>query len=123
MNNIERIKAEIEQRMDNLYPQLPDAAKVVHENISLKQANTLGKYVALESLANFIDSLPEESKEDIVKVGGPTNMRKKEQFIGKVCEWLENHNDYLRICNNGSSVRWDMTRCIYDLRKSINEQL
>lgn len=60
MDKIAKIKAEIERRMDILYPQLPDASKVVHENISLEQADITGKYVALESLLSFIDKLPEE---------------------------------------------------------------
>ena len=46
--------AEIEKRMDDLYPQLPDASKVLNEDISIEEANTLGKYVALESLLSFI---------------------------------------------------------------------
>ena len=32
----DKILAEIERRMDNLYPLLPDASKVVEENISIE---------------------------------------------------------------------------------------
>ena len=60
MDKLEKIKAEIQRRLDILYPQLPDAHKVEHEDISLEQTCSLGKYVALESLADFINSLPEE---------------------------------------------------------------
>ena len=65
MTDREKIRNEIERRMTNLYPQLPDASKVECENISLEQASTLGKYVALESLADFIDSLPEENVDKV----------------------------------------------------------
>ena len=40
-------------------------------------------------------------------------------FINKACKWLENHNDYLRIHDNGRGVRFDMTQCIIDFRKAM----
>lgn len=40
-------------------------------------------------------------------------------FIEKVCEWLENHNDYQRVLDNGRGVRFDMTQCVSDFRKAM----
>lgn len=40
-------------------------------------------------------------------------------FIEKACEWLENHNDYQRILDNGRGVRFDMTQCVIDFRKAM----
>ena len=40
-------------------------------------------------------------------------------FIEKACEWLENHNDYQRVLDNGRGVRFDMTQCIIDFRKAM----
>ena len=42
-------------------------------------------------------------------------------FIEKVCEWLQNHNNYLRIHDNGKGVRFDMTQCVIDFRKAMKE--
>ena len=40
-------------------------------------------------------------------------------FIEKACEWLENHNDYQRVHDNGRGVRFDMTLCVIDFRKAM----
>ena len=63
---IELIKSEIERRMNALYPQLPDASKVLQEDISIEQAAITGKYTALESLLSFVDSV--SGNEDLEKV-------------------------------------------------------
>ena len=68
MTDKELIKAEIERRMDDLYPLLPDATAVLNEAITPDEANLTGKYLALESLLAFINSLPEEPvSEDLNK--------------------------------------------------------
>ena len=40
-------------------------------------------------------------------------------FIEKACEWLENHNDYQRVLDNGRGIRFDMTQCSIDFRKAM----
>ena len=40
----------------------------------------------------------------------------------KVYCWLENHNGYQRVHDNGRGVRFDMTQCIIDLKKFMEEQ-
>ena len=42
-------------------------------------------------------------------------------MLDKVCEWLGNHNDYQRVNDNGSGVRFDMTQCVFDLRKAMGQ--
>lgn len=44
---------------------------------------------------------------------------RKNGFIDKACEWMENHNDYLRVHDNGRGVRFDMTQCVSDFRKAM----
>lgn len=43
-------------------------------------------------------------------------------FIEKACKWLENHNDYQRVLDNGRGVRFDMTQCVIDFRKAMKEK-
>lgn len=43
-------------------------------------------------------------------------------MLDKACEWLENHNDYLRVHDNGRGVRFDMTLCVMDFRKAMEEK-
>lgn len=42
-------------------------------------------------------------------------------MIDKACEWLENHNDYQRVCDNGGGVRFDMTQCVIDFRRAMKD--
>ena len=42
-------------------------------------------------------------------------------MLDKVCEWLGNHNDYQRVNDNWSGVRFDMTQCVFDLRKAMGQ--
>lgn len=44
-----------------------------------------------------------------------------ETMIEKACEWLLNHNDYQRVLDNGGAVRFDMTQCVMDFRKAMEE--
>lgn len=46
---------------------------------------------------------------------------KKEETIEKACEWLKNHNNYQRVLDNGGGVRFDMTQCVIDFRKAMEE--
>ncbi len=43
-------------------------------------------------------------------------------MLDKACEWLLNHNDYQRVLDNGCSIRFDMTQCVMDFRKAMEEQ-
>ena len=47
------VLAEIERRKNNLYDSLPDASKVEDGSITISET----KYIALESLESFINSL------------------------------------------------------------------
>lgn len=51
---IEEIKCEIERRMDELWDSLPEASKVDIGDFTERDANTIGKFVALESILDFI---------------------------------------------------------------------
>lgn len=57
---VELIKAEIEKRLDTLYNELPDGNKVIDVGVTASEANITGKYTALESLLDYINSLQEE---------------------------------------------------------------
>ena len=48
--------------------------------------------------------------------------KEKKELLDNVCEWLGNHNNYQRVHDNGSGVRFDMTQCIFDLRKAMKEE-
>lgn len=45
----------------------------------------------------------------------------RKEVIDKACEWLENHNDYQRVLDNGRGVIFDMTQCVTDFRKAMEE--
>ena len=49
--------AEMERRIDDLYDFLPDASKVENGTITISEACNTGKYTALESFRNYIDTL------------------------------------------------------------------
>lgn len=51
------IVAEIERRTDELYDLLPDASKVENGMITISEACNTGKYTALESFKDYIDTL------------------------------------------------------------------
>ena len=53
--------AEIKKRIDELWDLLPNASDVVNDNYTKEEANITGKYTALESFSEFIDTL--EAKE------------------------------------------------------------
>lgn len=42
-------------------------------------------------------------------------------MIDKACEWLLSHNDYQRVLDNGKDIRFDMTQCVMDFRKAMEE--
>ena len=49
--------AEIEERLDKLYNILPDASKVENGNITIPESCDTGKYMALESFKQFLDTI------------------------------------------------------------------
>jgi len=49
--------AEIEKRLDELYDLLPDASKVENDSITTSEACNTGKYTALESFKDYIETL------------------------------------------------------------------
>ena len=42
-------------------------------------------------------------------------------LLDNACEWLLNHNDYQRVLDNGCSIMFDMTQCVMDFRKAMEE--
>lgn len=59
--------AEIEKRLEELYNHLPDASKVENGMITISEACDTGKYTALESFENYIDTL-EVKEVDLEKI-------------------------------------------------------
>ena len=59
MNLIDKdaLVAEIKKRIDELWDLLPNASDVVNDNYTKEEANITGKYTALESFSEFIDTL------------------------------------------------------------------
>ena len=55
--NKDKIIAEIERKLDELYKLLPNASKVENGTITISEACNTGKYTALESLRNYIDTI------------------------------------------------------------------
>lgn len=53
----EKVVEEIDKRLDKLYNLLPDGSKVENGIITISEACYTGKYMALESFRNFIDTL------------------------------------------------------------------
>jgi hypothetical protein len=51
------VVAEIEKRLDELYDLLPDASKVENGSITMSEACNTGKYTALESFKDYIETL------------------------------------------------------------------
>lgn len=49
--------AELERRLEELYKLLPDASKVENGGINVSDACNTGKYTALESFKDYVDSL------------------------------------------------------------------
>jgi len=61
------IVAEIEKRLDELWNLLPNTSDVIKDNYTKEEANIIGKYTALESFENFINTL-EVKEVDLEKV-------------------------------------------------------
>ena len=55
--NKDALMAEIEKRLDELWDLLPNASDVIEDNYTKEEANITGKYTALESFENFINTL------------------------------------------------------------------
>ena len=66
--------AEIEKRTDELYSLLPNASKVENGMITISEACNTGKYTALESFKDYVDTLEVKEvdlKEEIDKIWKP----------------------------------------------------
>ena len=55
--NKSALVAEIERLTDELYGKLPNASKVENGTITISEACNTGKYTALESFRNYIDTI------------------------------------------------------------------
>lgn len=60
MSDKEKIRQEIEKRLSSLWDLIPEGEKVLKDDFTKEDANNLGRYTELESLLQFIDSLPAE---------------------------------------------------------------
>ena len=49
--------AELERRLEKLYEFLPDASKIENGMITISEACNTGKYTALESFKDYVDTL------------------------------------------------------------------
>ena len=59
--------AEADRRLDELYELLPNASKVERGTISISEACNTGKYTALESFKDYVDTL-EVKEVDLEKI-------------------------------------------------------
>ena len=73
---------EIERRTDELWALIPDGEKVIGDKHTKEDAFNLGKYIALESLDKFIDTL--EVKEVDLMI---------HTIIAECCNWLAVHTE------------------------------
>lgn len=51
------VLAEVERRLEELYKLLPDASKVENGMITISEACNTGKYTALESFKDYVNTL------------------------------------------------------------------
>jgi hypothetical protein len=77
------------------------------------KVNEVPEKVYIEPSLDSIWGMAERSCESEVEY------TRTDAFIEKACEWLENHNDYQRVHDNGRGVRFDMTLCVIDFRKAM----
>ena len=45
----------------------------------------------------------------------------REEWLDKACDWLINHNDYIKVFGNGMATGFDMARCVEDFRKAMED--
>lgn len=87
--------AELERRTDELYALLPDSNGIIDGSITIstEDAWNTGKYTALESFRNYIDTL--EVKEVDLMI---------HTIIAECCDWLAMHtnlsHDEIEGCRN-----------------------
>lgn len=55
--NKDILVAEIDKRLEELWTSLPSALDVIEDKHTKEEANITGKYTALESFKNFIDTI------------------------------------------------------------------
>ena len=79
--------AEIERKLDELYKLLPNASKVENGTITISEASNTGKYTALESFRNYIDTI--EVKE--------VDLEKEATEFVQTKEFIKNDNPVLAI--------------------------
>ena len=68
----EKVRAEIERRMNELYNKLPNGNEVINGAVTIPDANITGKYTALEGLLSFIDSIEVKEVQEEPYVMGKT---------------------------------------------------
>lgn len=45
----------------------------------------------------------------------------REEWLDKACDWLINHNDYIKVFGNCMATGFDMARCVEDFRKAMED--
>ena len=125
---LSRIIADYERSNEewfNAQKSLPHGRKITWLK-SLKERMKGKANEAPERLYIALDAFTEDGRTFVLDhcVDYPicTEYTRTDAFIEKACEWLENHNDYQRVLDNGRGVRFDMTQCIIDFRKAMKEE-
>lgn len=105
------VVAEIEKRLEELYSLLPDASKVEKGMITISEACNTGKYTALESFKDYVDTL-EVKEVDLEK---------------KLESWRHNHfhgrrdkevsGEYLERCS-----QLDLAEYFFELGMSVSNK-
>ena len=90
----EKIRAEIERRMNELYNKLPNGNEVINGAVTIPDANITGKYTALEGLLSFIDSMQEEEIPPKFPITSSKEEFKQKPFKVEKGKWYVCIKDY-----------------------------
>lgn len=115
--------AEIDKRLDELWDLLPNASDVIKDNYTKEEANITGKYTALESFENFINTL-EVEEVDLYNNGWIDCTKKMPPETKQTSDALQGHGEWTE---SRKVLVWDsMYGCGVDATKSgkwMSEQI
>lgn len=96
--------SEIEDRLNKLWYLLPDASKVEKDNVTRSEAYTLGKYTALESIKDYINTFEVKKGEYCRKIFKRL-FKKKDTLRDKcVAAYGEEFGELYDIINKGDAI-------------------
>ena len=87
------VVAEIERRLDELYNMLPDTSEVENGIITISEVCNTGKYTALESFKDYLDTL--EVKEVGFDLGDPNGDKSSEYIVDTKTLEVKEVEEYL----------------------------